>query len=74
MGPGQRKGNKPFNVISFFLPPSLSLFLTWHVFFFTEQASSAAEEAEGDFLLNPVDDFLSTTTVAKGAVLFLTMP
>lgn len=31
---------------------------------------SAAQELEGDFLLNPLDDCLSTTTVAKGAKIY----
>eukprot|EP00434_Breviolum_minutum_P024274 symbB.v1.2.021434.t1/scaffold1851.1/size98778/5 len=31
---------------------------------------SAPQELEGDFLLNPLDDCLSTTTVAKGAKIY----
>lgn len=36
---------------------------------FGSAARFSRVQAEGDFLLNPVDDFLSTTTVAKGAVM-----
>lgn len=35
------------------------------------QWSFFPEELEGDFLLNPLDDCLSTTTVAKGTRLYL---